>query len=69
LVASSAQEPEWHAAVLVAGEGGLRMGEILALEWGDIDLKAGPLTVMRNDWRGQIGSPNSGKDREIPLPS
>jgi integrase len=67
LVASSAQEPDWHAAVLVAGEAGLRMGEILALEWGDIDLKAGTLTVMRNDWRGQIGSPKSGKDREIPL--
>jgi integrase len=67
LVASSAREPEWHAAVLVAGEAGLRMGEILALEWGDIDLRACTLTVMRNDWRGQIGSPKSGKDREIPL--
>jgi integrase len=67
LVAGSAEEPQWHAAVLLAGEAGLRMGEILALEWEDIDLKTGTLTVMRNDWRGQIGSPKSGKDRPIPL--
>ncbi len=69
LVASAAQEPDWHAAVLAAGEAGLRMGEILGLEWGDVDLSAGTLTVMRNDWRGHIGSPKSGKDRKIPLTS
>lgn len=67
LVVASAQEPMWHAAVLGAGEAGLRMGEILALEFGDIDFKAGMLTVARNDWRGQIGSPKSGQDRRIPL--
>jgi len=32
LVATSASEPEWHAAVLVAGDAGLRLGELLALE-------------------------------------
>jgi len=67
LVAKSASEPEWHAAVLVAGEAGLRLGELLALEWTDIDFKNGLLTVMRNDWRGSIGAPKSGRDRKIPL--
>ena len=67
LVAKSAQEPEWHAAVLVAGETGLRLGEMLALEWTDIDLKNRLLTVMRNDWRGSIGAPKSGRDRKILL--
>ena len=67
LVASSAEEPDWHAAVLVAGAAGLRLGEVLALEWGDIDFRNGILTVMRNDWRGSVGAPKSGRDRKIPL--
>jgi integrase len=67
LVAKSADESEWHAAVLVAGDAGLRLGEMLALEWTDIDFKNRLLTVMRNDWRGSIGAPKSGRDRKIPL--
>ncbi|HXI57572.1 MAG TPA: tyrosine-type recombinase/integrase, partial [Polyangia bacterium] len=69
LVRTSQEEPDWHAAVLVAGEAGLRLGELLALEWGDIDFRNGILTVMRNDWRGWVGAPKSGKDRKIPLTS
>jgi integrase len=67
LVGSSAEEPDWHAAVLVAGAAGLRLGEVLALEWGDVDFRNGILTVMRNDWRGSVGAPKSGRDRKIPL--
>lgn len=67
LVSASASEPDWQAAVLVAGEAGLRLGEVLALEWGDIDLKVGTLTVMRTDWRGHVGAPKGGKARRIPL--
>jgi integrase len=33
---------------------GLRLGELLAVEWTDIDFKNRLLTVMRNDWRGSI---------------
>jgi len=53
--------------LLVAAEAGLRLGELLALEWTDIDFKNRLLTVMRNDWRGSIGTPKSGRDRKIPL--
>jgi integrase len=53
--------------VLVAADAGLRLGELLALEWADIDFKNGLLTVMRNDCRGSIGAPKSGRDRKIPL--
>jgi integrase len=53
--------------VLVGGAAGLRLGEVLALEWGDIDFRNGILTVMRNDWRGSVGAPKSGRDRKIPL--
>jgi integrase len=46
---------------------GLRLGEILALRWQDVDLKAGKLTVMRTDWRGQVGSPKGGRETTVPL--
>jgi len=33
---------------------GLRRGEIMALEWTDVDLPRGPLTVERSEWKGKI---------------
>jgi integrase len=60
-------DAERRAIFLVAGEAGLRQGEMLALEWGDVDLVAETLTVRRSDWRGIVGSPKSGRDRKIPL--
>ncbi len=60
-------DAERRALLLAAGEAGLRQGEIIALEWGDVDLVAGTLTVRRSSWRGHVGSPKSGRDRKIPL--
>ena len=57
----------WRALVLLALKTGLRVGELLALKWEDIDLKAGLLIVKRTLWQGQEGSPKGGKRREIPL--
>jgi integrase len=67
LVDAAKEEPEWQAAIMVAGDAGLRMGEILALQWDDLDLKTGTMTVMRTDWRGQVGAPKGGRARKIPL--
>ena len=67
LVDAAKEEPDWLAAILVAGDAGLRLGEILALQWEDIDLKTGTLTVMRTDWRAQVGAPKGGRARKIPL--
>lgn len=39
-------DPEWYVAVLLAGEAGLRIGEVRALRWQeDVDLVAGTLTI------------------------
>lgn len=59
--------PEWHSAVIVALHTGLRLGELIALQWDDVDLVAGRLTVRRSDWHGHLGSPKSGKERTIKL--
>lgn len=53
--------------VLLAGEAGLRAGEMLALEWGDIDFGTSKVTVGRNVWNGQLSTTKSGKGRHIPL--
>jgi integrase len=67
LVEAGKSEPEWRTAILVGAEAGLRMGEIIAHEWGDIDLRKREMTVMRSSWHGQVTSPKSGRSRRIPL--
>jgi integrase len=52
---------------LLGAEAGLRMSEMMALEWGDIDLVAGKLTVRRCAWNGIVGSPKGGRERTLPL--
>ncbi len=53
--------------VLLGGEAGLRCGEMMALQWGDVDLRAGKLTVERQVWRGHEGPPKGGRARVLPL--
>ena len=62
-----AVEDSWRAMVVVALNTGLRQGELLALRWEHIDLSTGRLVVRDNDWKGQIGTPKGGRNREIPL--
>jgi integrase len=47
LVAAGTSE-RWRAALALAGYAGLRLGELRALRWRDLDLKAGTLTVSRS---------------------
>ena len=53
--------------VLLAGEAGLRSGELSALRWEDVDLEKRELKVRRNLVRGHEGSPKTGKPRTVPL--
>lgn len=66
LIEGARQDPETFPAVLLAGDAGLRMGEIRALQWGDLDLVAGKVLVQRTDYRGYVGSPKGGRVRRIP---
>ena len=49
--------------VLAGGDAGLRLGEIIALEWRDIDLAARRLTVERSDWHGHVTVPQGSQGR------
>lgn len=53
--------------VLFALKTGLRFGELIALEWSDIDFKSNLATIQKSIVRGHLGSPKSNKIRYVPL--
>ncbi|TMK98030.1 MAG: site-specific integrase [Actinobacteria bacterium] len=64
-VAEDAQDAE---LVRVAAYAGLRLGELLALRWSDVDFAGHAVTVARAMSLGVESSPKSGRVRRIPLP-
>jgi integrase len=60
-------DPSVLAFVLLAGEAGLRRGEIIALDLTDADFKRGQLTIARSDWCGHVGTTKGGKTRRVPM--
>ena len=68
LLGAAAREGEpFETAVLLAGEAGLRIGEILGLEWAHLDLVANTITVQQQIRHGVIGPPKSGVARTVPM--
>lgn len=53
--------------VLLGGEAGLRCGEMMALEWADVDLNKRQLCVARSEWKGHVTVPKGGRLRYVPL--
>ena len=58
---------EWHTFIVVALKTGLRVGELLALKWEDVDLVTCQLVVRRTLWHRQEGPPKGGRNRKVPL--
>ena len=52
---------------LTAAFTGLRLGELLALRWEDVDFDAATIRVRRNWTDGREGTPKSGRDRAVPM--
>jgi integrase len=67
LVVAQRRSPEAYLMVLLGGEAGLRLGEIVALEWVDVDLQARRLIVQRSDWCGHVTVPKGGRSRRLPM--
>src|SRR5262249_4399644 len=60
--------PEWYVGVCLAGEAGLRVGEVKALRWReDVDLIAGTVTVNEQTCHGITGTPKGGRRRKVPM--
>jgi len=67
LDAAKALDPTTHLAVLLGGDAGLRCGELMALEWRDVDLANRRLCVARSEWKGQVTATKGGRIRYVPL--
>lgn len=59
--------PTAHLIVALGGMAGLRLGEMLALRWVDVDLDRRRLTVRQNDWRGHVDVPKGGRAGTVDL--
>src|SRR5271169_1769048 len=66
LVRHAASEQD-AAIFLTAAFTGLRMGELLALRWRDVDFAGFALRVRASYYAGALTSPKSGKVRSVPL--
>ncbi|MCC6901426.1 MAG: tyrosine-type recombinase/integrase [Polyangiaceae bacterium] len=53
--------------VLLGGEAGLRRGEVIALEWSDVDLRRELITVERSEWKGKVTATKGMKYRVVPM--
>jgi len=65
--AARALDPRIEIMVLLGGDAGLRRGEIVGLEWHDVDFERGLMTMQRSDWDGHVTAPKGGRSRKIPL--
>ncbi len=52
---------EFYPFFLTAVMTGMRRGELLGLQWGDIDWENGTIQVRRSVWRGRFQTPKSKK--------
>jgi integrase len=69
LTAAPNVDREAQLIVLLGGDDGLRCGEMIALEWNDVDLQQRQICIRRSDWNGQITIPTGGRLRHVPLTS
>jgi integrase len=68
LKAAKEEGDEWYAAACLAGEAGLRVGEVKALRWReDVDLVAKTITVNLQVRNKETTTPKGRKRRTIPM--
>jgi len=60
-------DPRTYLIALLGGEAGMRCGEMIALEWADVDLGNRQLCIRQSDWNGQVTTPKGGRFRHVPL--
>ncbi len=62
------EAPRWYAALCLAGELGLRIGEVKALDWKrDVDMRSRTVTVQRQIRKGEETTPKGRTRRTVPM--
>jgi integrase len=76
LIATASRNLRIETMLRMAGEVGLRRGEIMGLRWGDLDLGARRVTVSRTVWQARgrgsrqiISRPKGGRTRRVSMPA
>jgi integrase len=59
--------PDWYPWLLAGLRTGMRAGELLALQWGDLDWRGSYLQVRRNLVRGQLTTPKNHQRRRVDM--
>ena len=68
LRAAVVEGAEWHRAVMLAGEAGLSVGEVRALQWQrDVDMVGGTITVNQQTRHGVTDLPKGRRRRKVPM--
>ena len=67
LAAIDELRPDWKAFFLTALRTGMRLGELAALRWTDVDLERARINVRRSYSHGEETLPKSGKGRTLPM--
>jgi integrase len=68
LLTAAQQHASWYYPVLLcAVRTGMRMGELLGLQWGDIDFRGRFIEVRRAIVRGVVVPTKSGKIRRVDM--
>ena len=66
-LARAAESEQESALYVVAALTGLRLGELLALRWADVDFGLEQIHVRRNFTASREGTPKSGHGRQVPM--
>lgn len=65
---TDAADPEWRCMFVLALRTGLRIGELRALRWEDVDMDRGLVRVRQNATiGGKLKAPKNDRFREVPL--
>ncbi len=56
-----------YPLILTLARTGMRLGETLGLQWGDIDFNSRFITVQRSLSKGKVGTPKNGKIRKVDM--
>jgi integrase len=59
--------PEWYPWLLCGLRTGMRAGELLGLQWGDVNWRSGYVHVQRNIVRGLLTTPKNHQSRRVDL--
>ena len=59
--------PSYYALALTLARTGMRIGEAIALQWGDIDFNSRFVNIQRGFSYGKIETPKSGKSRRVDM--